>query len=145
MFSHLLLPTDGPDASEKAIRKALELAREGKARITGLHVMQPFHVATYRIEMIEDSRPTYEADALKTARRYLEVIERGAKELGVRVDTRAVTAEHPYEAIIEAAKSGGCDLIVMASHGRRGVKALLIGSETYKVLTHSTIPVLVLR
>ncbi len=145
MFSHFLLPTDGSEASERAIQKALELAREGNARITGLHVMQPFHVATYRIEMIEESRAAYDADALKAARRYLEPLERGAKELGVRVDTRAVTAEHPYEAIIDAAKRGGCDLIVMASHGRRGMKAMLIGSETYKVLTHSTIPVLVLR
>ena len=145
MFSHLLLPTDGSDASDRAIRKALELAREGNARITGLHVMQPFHIASYHVDMVEESRGTYEAHALALARKYLEVIERGAKELGVRVDTKAVTAEHPYEAIIDAAKSGGCDLIVMASHGRRGMKALLIGSETYKVLTHSTVPVLVLR
>jgi nucleotide-binding universal stress UspA family protein len=145
MFSHLLLPTDGSDASDKAIRKALELAREGNARVTGLYVMQPFHLAAYKIEMVEESQATYEARALASARKYLEVIERGGKELGVRVDTSAVVAEHPYEAIIAAATSGGCDLIVMASHGRRGMKALLIGSETYKVLTHSTVPVLVLR
>jgi nucleotide-binding universal stress UspA family protein len=145
MFSHLLLPTDGSEASEKAIRKAMELARDSNARITGLHVVQPFHLATYKIEMVEESRATYEANALAVARKYLEVIERGAKELGVPVDTSAVVAEHPYEAIIDAAKAGGCDLIVMASHGRRGMKAMLIGSETHKVLTHSTVPVLVLR
>ncbi len=145
MFRHLLLPTDGSEASDRAIRKALELAREGEARITGLHVMQPFHVATYKVESIEESRGSYESHARTMARRFLEVVERGAKELGVRVDTGAVFAEHPYEAIIEAAKAGGCDLLVMASHGRRGMKAMLIGSETYKVLTHSNIPVLVLR
>lgn len=145
MFSHLLIPTDGSEASEKAIRKALEIARDAHARVTGLHVIQPFHVGSYKVDTVEETRPTYEADASAAARRYLDVIERGAKEQGVRVDTHAVTAEHPYEAIIDAARTGACDLIVMASHGRRGVKAVLIGSETQKVLTHSAIPVLVLR
>lgn len=145
MFSHLLIPTDGSETSEKAIRKALEIARDGNARVTGLHVIQPFHVGAYKVDTIEETRPFYEAEALAAARRYLDVIERGAKELGVRVDTHVVTAEHPYEAIIDAARTHNCDLIVMASHGRRGVKAVLIGSETQKVLTHSAIPVLVLR
>jgi nucleotide-binding universal stress UspA family protein len=68
-----------------------------------------------------------------------------SSEVRIRVDTRTVTAEHPYEAIINTTRDTGCDLIVMASHGRRGMRALLLGSETQKVLTHSTLPVLVLR
>jgi nucleotide-binding universal stress UspA family protein len=145
MFKHLLLPTDGSAASEKAIRRALELAREGGAKVTGLHVIQPFHMLTYDVVMIEETRASYEEKARAAAKRYLDAIERGAKELGISVATRVVFAEHPYEAIIRTADDEGCDLIVMASHGRRGMQAVLMGSETHKVLTHSTTPVLVLR
>lgn len=145
MFKHLLIPTDGSAASEQAIRKALEIAGEGNARVTGLHVIQPFHLASYHVDMIEDTRASYEANVHSRAREYLVPIEQGAKALGLGVDTRTVVADHPYEAIINAARDAGCDLIVMASHGRRGLQAVLLGSETQKVLTHSTVPVLVLR
>jgi nucleotide-binding universal stress UspA family protein len=145
MFKHLLIPTDGSAASEQAIHKALELAREGNAQVTGLHVIRPFHLVSYEVDMIAETRASFEANVHAQARGYLEVIERGAKELGVSVDTRTVVADHPYEAIIGAALDAGCDLIVMASHGRRGMQAVLLGSETQKVLTHSAVPVLVLR
>jgi len=145
MFKHLLLPTDGSAASEQAIRRALELAKEGQARVTGLHVMQPFHVIDYHVDMLEETRASYDAKVRARARQYLDAIERGAKELGVEATSRIAVSEHPYEVIIQTAHEAGCDLIVMASHGRRGVQAVLMGSETQKVLTHSTIPVLVLR
>jgi nucleotide-binding universal stress UspA family protein len=145
MFKHLLLPTDGSASSQAAIRWAVNLAREGGARVTGLHVIQPLHLAAYEVDMVEETRASYEADVRARAQQYVEAIERAAKERGVQVTCHVVVSDHPYEAIIQTAQDAGCDLIVMASHGRRGVRAVLIASETQKVITHSTIPVLVLR
>jgi nucleotide-binding universal stress UspA family protein len=145
MFKHLLLPTDGSAASEVAIGKVMALAKESGARVTGLHVIQPFHVFGYDVEMIESTNVTYMAQAQARAERYLKSIDKAAKESAVPCETQVVTHEHPYEAIISTAKARGCDLIVMCSHGRSGMKGLLLGSETQKVLAHSTLPVLVLR
>ena len=145
LFKHLLLPTDGSAASEAAIRQAMAFAKDSGARVTGLHVIQPFHVFAYDVEMMDDTHVTYMAQAYARAQRYLEGIDKAAKEWEVACETDVVTDEHPYEAIIRTARVRGCDLIVMASHGRRGMKALLLGSETQKVLTHSALPVLVLR
>lgn len=145
MFKHLLLPTDGSELSEIAIQKGIQFAKEINARVTGLHVLPEFHVFTYRPEMLEETREEFTRDARTRAARYLSAIEKAANQAGVRCDTGYTTSAHPYEAIIRAAEENGCDLIMMASHGRRGVQALLIGSETQKVLTHSKIPVLVYR
>ena len=145
MFKHLLLPTDGSAASEVAIRQAITLAKENQAKVTGLHVVQPFHVFAYDVEMIENTQVTYSAQAEARAQRYLEAIAKAAKESGVPCETQSVTEEHPYEGIIRTAKTRGCDLIVMSSHGRSGLKALFLGSTTQKVLAHSALPVLVLR
>lgn len=145
MFKHILLPTDGSRGSEKAIRKALELAKSTGAKVTGFHVIPKFHVFTYRTEMLEDTREEYARDSRAHAQQYLAVIEKAAKQAGVSCETAYTTSDHPYGAIIQAAKRKGCDLIAMASHGRRGVQGLLLGSETQKVLTHSKIPVLVYR
>ena len=145
MFKHLLLPTDGSQSSEAAIRKGIEFAKETHARVTGFCVIPEFHVFTYRTEMLEDTVEQYAKDSRAHAEQYLGVIEKEAKEAGVPCDTALATSDHPYEEIIKAAKDRGCDLIMMASHGRRGLGAVLIGSETQKVLTHCEIPVLVYR
>jgi nucleotide-binding universal stress UspA family protein len=145
MFKHLLVPTDGSATSERAIRSAVQLAKKTGAKVTGFHVIPEFHVFTYQTEMLEDTREQFVEDAKAQARRLLAVIEDAAKEAGVSCDTACKTSDQPYEAIIEMAKEKGCDLIAMASHGRKGVKSLLLGSETQKVLTHSLIPVLVFR
>lgn len=145
MFKHLLLPTDGSDLSKAAIQKAVQFAKSINARITGFHVMPEFHVFTYRTDMLEDTREEYKRDCSAHADQYLAVVQKAAKAAGVACDTARATSDHPYEAIIEAANEKGCDLIVMASHGRRGVQGILLGSETHKVLTHSAIPVLVFR
>jgi nucleotide-binding universal stress UspA family protein len=145
MFKHLLIPTDGSAASEHTIRKALALAREGNSQVTGLHVISPYHLVSYEVDMIEETRASYEANVQARARKYLDAIERCGREMSVSVRTRTVVAAHPYEAIIATALEAGCDLIVMTSHGHRGTKAVLLGGETQKVLTHSTLPVLVLR
>jgi nucleotide-binding universal stress UspA family protein len=107
--------------------------------------MPEFHVFTYRTEMLEDTKVEFARDCKAHADQFLAVIEKAAKAAGVACDTALATSDHTYEAIIKAAEEKSCDLIMMASHGRRGVQGLLLGSETHKVLTHSKIPVLVYR
>ena len=145
MFKHFLLPTDGSTASGAAIQHGIALARVLQARVTGLYVMPEFHVLTYRTEMLEDTEEQFRQDSQLHAAGFLAVIERAAQEAGVPCETVAVVGDHPYEAIIRTAGERGCDLIAMASHGRRGVKGFLLGSETQKVLVHTQMPVLVLR
>ncbi|MGT2510305.1 universal stress protein [Cupriavidus basilensis] len=145
MFKHLLVPTDGSQLSEAAVRMAVTVARDFRAKVTGFHVIPEFRVFTHRIEMLEDTQERFAQMAEHHAEQYLGVIAQAAKEAGVECETVCVTGDHPYEAIIRAVEERGCDLVVMASHGRSGVQGLLIGSETQKVLTHSTIPVLVYR
>jgi len=145
MFKHILLATDGSRGSEKAIRRALELAKTTGAKVTGFYAIPKFHVFTYRTEMLEDTREQYARDSRAHAEQYLGVIDKAAKKAGISCETTYATSDHPYEAIIRTAQRKGCDLIAMASHGRKGVQGLLLGSETQKVLTHSKIPVLVYR
>ena len=145
MFKHLLIPTDGSESSKEAIEKGIQVAESMRARVTGIYVMPEFHVFTYRTEMLEDTPPQFAADCRDHADRYLAVIDRAASKAGVACDTVSVTSDHPFEAIIKTAGEKGCDLIIMSSHGRRGVRGVLLGSETHKVLTHSKIPVLVYR
>lgn len=145
MFKHLLLPTDGSEASQATLLEGVRLAKELNARITGISVVPEFHVLTFNTMMIEDTREVFIAESRSQALKYLAVLNQAANESGVPCETEVVLGDHPYEAILRACESKGCDLIVMASHGRRGVQALLVGSETQKVLTHSKIPVLVYR
>ena len=145
MFQHILVPSDGSLLSSSAVDKALDLARETGAKVTVLTAIEPFHVLSTDSKQLADTRVTYERHAKAEAARHLAEAERKAKGLGVQCNVVQVEHDHPYMAIIETAKKSGCDLIAMASHGRRGVSALVIGSETTKVLTHSSIPVLVYR
>jgi nucleotide-binding universal stress UspA family protein len=145
MFKHILLPTDGSELSEAAIQKGVQFAKSINAELTGFHVILPFHVFTLQTEMLEDTKEQYERQSKVQAEQFLGVIKKAAEKAGVSCDTDYVTSSHPYEMIIKAAEKKGCDLIMMASHGRRGVQGLLIGSETQKVLTHTKIPVLVCR
>lgn len=145
MFKHLLLAVDGSTLSESAFHKGIALAREMNARVTAVRVCPNYHVMTYEVEMLTDTREQYVKAAWEEATRYLNDLAREASSGGVDCQTTYAVNDHPYEAIIKTAQDKECDLIVMASHGRRGVQGLLIGSETLKVLTHSKIPVLVYR
>ena len=145
MFTHVLLPTDGSGLSDEAIRLGVKLAKSVNAKVTGIHVMPKFHVFTYKTEMLEDTEKEFALDSKAHAAKYLGAVEAAARAAGVTCDVVSATQDHPYEAIIKAAKQHGCDLIVMASHGRKGMQGVLLGSETLKVLTHSDIPVLVCR
>jgi nucleotide-binding universal stress UspA family protein len=145
MFKHLLLPTDGSPLSDFAVQKALQLARSVGAKVTGVTVLPQYHVMSYGVESVQDTRQQFEVDAGRHADQYLSKIAEAATLADIFCDTLAVTGDHPYEQIIAIAEQRQCDLIVMASHGRKGIKALLLGSETHKVLTHTKIPVLVLH
>jgi len=147
MFKHILIPTDGSPRSRKAISTGVKLAKSLGARVTGLFAAPPATPVVYRdLLPIGYSTPHEHARMIKeSAERYLAVIEEAAKKAGVPYDGIQVTDDFPADAILAMAKKRKCDLIVMATHGRRGIKGVLLGSETQKVLTHSTVPVLVCR
>jgi nucleotide-binding universal stress UspA family protein len=145
MYRNVLLPTDGSELASKAITDGIALAKEMGAKVTILTVTRPFHVITTDPAMLEDTPAQYKTRIEAYAAKTLLAASETAKAAGVACDTAQIEGEHPYQSIIDTAASKGCDLIVMASHGRRGIAALVLGSETIKVLTHSKIPVLVHR
>jgi nucleotide-binding universal stress UspA family protein len=145
MYKHILIPTDGSELSERAIEQGVTLAKSSHARVTGITVFPTFHTFAVTPMMVTDTAEQYRKDCQAYGEKYLGVVERAAAAAGVPCETVQATRAHPYEAIIDTASEKGCDLIVMASHGRKGVSAVLLGSETTKVLTHSRIPVLVCR
>jgi nucleotide-binding universal stress UspA family protein len=145
MFKNILLPTDGSNLSQVTIQKAVQLAKSLKAEITGISVVPEQKYYLYQTGInVQEKEETAKQHKLQ-ANRNLAVIETAAQDAGVPCETLFEISDHPYEAIIRVAEKRGCDLIMMASHGQRGVKGLLLGSETQKVLTHSRIPVLVFR
>ncbi len=146
-YSHLLVPVDGSELSDQAVSKAVELAKTLGARITFFHAEPGLPVALAGLGEQVDPRTL---DMLVSASRQqtdtiLRQASQSAEAAGVRAERCSVMNPIPAEAIVEAAAQVGADLILMASHGRRGLGALLLGSETQKVLTHSTLPVLVVR
>jgi nucleotide-binding universal stress UspA family protein len=145
MYKHILIPTDGSELSEHAIHEGIALATTLGAQVTGLTVFPPFHTFTMQPMMVTDTAEQYRKDCLAFGEKYLRKIEDAARAAGVRCDVVHAMHDHPYAAIIDTAQTRGCDLIVMASHGRKGMSAVVLGSETTKVLTHSQIPVLVCR
>jgi nucleotide-binding universal stress UspA family protein len=145
MFRHLLIPTDGSDLSRKAVLCGVQLAKECGARVTALTLTEPYRVASMDAVLVSVGEVEYEAESGRASDLALEQVRMAADAAGVPCETIREIHDQPYRAIIDVAHARSCDLIVMASHGRRGVSALLLGSETVKVLTHSTIPVLVYR
>lgn len=147
VVQHLLVPTDGSQLSQRALTQALDLAKALGAKLTLLHVQPPLPVPLVGMGDMLD--PATVDSLSKTAERESERIVKDAQtaglEAGVAIHTEVVKQDLPYRAIVEAAKRHGCDLIVMASHGRKGLSGLLIGSETQRVLLHSPISVLVVR
>ena len=144
MFKRILFPTDGSDITPKALQTALQLARLTGASIDTLAVKEPFPYSAISEMQPVPPQEFFDAQERVAAARVKDVIDT-ATAAGVACQGYTVEALHAWEAILEHAKAQGCDLIVMASHGRRGVSALLLGSETQKVLTHTMLPVLVVR
>ena len=147
MYKHILIPTDGSELSRRAIAAGVKLAKSVGAKVTGFFAAPPATPVVYEDFLpVGYMTPEQHAQLIeKTAARYLEVIEKAAKAAGVACECVHVTNDFPADAILAAAKKQKCDLIFMASHGRRGLRGVLLGSETQKVLTHSKIPVLVYR
>ena len=148
MFKHILVPTDGSKLSAKAVKTAAKLAKQIGARVTGVYVIPPYVPPMYgeaAIYVPEISPKRYKDLSEKEAKKALAVVEIEAKTAGVTCRIGWLTADQAWEGIVKQARSKKADLIVMASHGRRGLSGLLLGSETTKVLTHSRIPVLVCR
>jgi len=145
MYSKILIPTDGSDLASKAVEHGIALAKQIDAKTTVLTVLLPFHTFTTNTQMIEDTPVRYKMRVQEHAETVLGAAASAAQAAGVACETVQVEHEHPFRAIIDTATSRGCDLIVMASHGRHGISALVLGSETFKVLTHCKVPVLVHR
>jgi nucleotide-binding universal stress UspA family protein len=144
MFRRILVPTDGSDITKKAVDVAIGVARAMGARLFTLSVKEPFPYSA-----ISEMQPTppqefYDAQE-RIANARVQQVREACAAAGQACEAHTIEALHPWEAIIDHAKRQECDLVVMASHGRRGVSALLLGSETQKVLTHTTIPVLIVR
>ncbi len=147
MYKHILIPTDGSPASLRAAKAGVELARATGARVTAFFAAPtPTPVVYDGLLPVGYMTPDQHAEVIaRAASKYLGAVADLAKAAGVRCESIHVTSDFPAEAIVDSAKQRKCDLIFMASHGRRGLAGLLLGSETQKVLTHSKIPVVVYR
>jgi nucleotide-binding universal stress UspA family protein len=147
MFKHILIPTDGSETADKAVKAGLDFARWAKARVTVFNAQPEYRMPTTSEVAAGNVMPPqeYERRALEQARKLLARISRRAKAAGVTSQTESALSDTPWQAIIRAAEKHGCDLIFIGSHGRKGLSALVHGSETYELLKHSTIPTLVVR
>jgi nucleotide-binding universal stress UspA family protein len=145
MHKHILIPTDGSALSQAAVEYGIALAKSVGAKVTVLTVSTPFHTFAVEPVMVTDTPEQYAKHIATVASKYLDAAKEVASASGVSCETLHLEHAHPYQAIIDTAAKKSCDLIVMASHGRRGISAIVLGSETTKVLTHSSTPVLVVR
>ncbi len=147
MYKHILIPTDGSETAEKAVAAGIEFARESGAKVTWFTAVPEYEIPS-EAELMTRRALSME-DHNKRSREAAEMVLAGpahrAHSAGIACETDYAQNNQPYEAIIAAAKRHGCDLIFMSSHGRRGLPALVLGSQTRDVLTHSTIPTLVYR
>ena len=144
MYKRILVPTDGSEITQKAVQAGIGLAKLASATLYTLAVKEPFPYSAISEMQPVPPQEFYDAQERIAAARVKTVVD-AAAAAGLVCSGHTVEALHPWEAIIDHAKTQGCDLIVMASHGRRGLNAILLGSETSRVLTHTTLPVLVVR
>jgi len=144
MYKRILISTDGSDISNKAVTAAVNMAKALGAELFAISVKEPFPYSAISEMQPVPPQEFFDAQERIAAERVKTAVE-AATKAGVKCHAHTVEALHPWEAILDHAKTQGCDLIAMASHGRSGLSALLLGSETQKVLTHSSIPVLVIK
>jgi nucleotide-binding universal stress UspA family protein len=149
MYKHILVSTDGSDVAQKGVDHGLSLAKALGAKVTIITVTEryPIYADMSGVGWVPgpSEMADYEASQKKWADEVLAKVKAAADKLGVEVDLLHVADALPAEAILETAKSRGCSLIAMSSHGRRGLGRLLLGSQTSEVLAHSPVPVLVVR
>ncbi len=145
MFKTILVPTDGSERSDKAIATAVDYAKNCGASLIGITVAEPYPFSPLAESSMAIDPALYEENVKALANQHIKKIAAAAAAAGVPCQTEIVMSFNPDEEIIKAALLHGCDAIFMASHGRSGLSRIFLGSKTQKVLTHSTIPVLVLR
>ena len=145
MYKHLLIATDGSELAQKAVDQGLALAKKLGAAVTAVTVTEPWPVTLAGDVVVAYPIEEYEQSTASNAGKILAAVADAAAKQGVACSTVHVKDKYPAEGIVDTAKSKGCDLIAMSSHGRRGLTKLLLGSQAVEVLTHSTIPVLVCR
>lgn len=145
MFKHILFPTDGSPHSLQAAESCVRFAASVGARLTALHVLQTPAVYNDEFDVTGQVHASMRPVRERHAHEALDGVEQLARAAGVPCDTVVAQSDEPWESIVDTAHDRGCDLVAMASHGRRGLRAALLGSQTQRLLTHSAIPVLVLR
>lgn len=146
MFKHILMPTDGSAHSEKAVERGIELAKLCGARVTGIHVMQDYQMMMASEGMVPPGmEEQMDKQAREQAASFLDFVQKAADAAGVPCDTLVAKGHHPYDAIVDTANARGCDLIVMTARHKKGLGALIMGSEASRVLHRSSIPVLTFR
>jgi nucleotide-binding universal stress UspA family protein len=147
MFKNILIPTDGSSLSQKAVVQGVALAKSVGAKVTAFFAAPPATPIVYRDHLpVGYATPgEHEEMIRKTAAKYLGVVERAAKKAGISCESVHVTSDYPEEGILKVAQKKKCDLIVMATHGQGGLRGMLIGSVTQKVLNQAKIPVMVFR
>jgi nucleotide-binding universal stress UspA family protein len=147
MFKHILIPTDGSPVSTKAVKAGIALAKEHGAKVTGYHAVEPVPVHLYGEGYIADKEMVEEFDRRRraAAKKHIDALAREAQKAGVAFEPLVQTSTRPYDGIVEAAKKRKCDLILMSSHGHRGLDRLMLGSVADKVIQRSKVPVLVYR
>lgn len=148
-YKHIMLPVDGSELSREAEKECIAFAKSTGAKVTAIHVVSHFHLhmGTWGAPRSVHTKieKEHEEVARKAAEKMISAITTRAKAEGVKCDGMVVIGDQPFEEIIKSAGKSNCDLIMMASHGRRGFKGMLLGSETVKVLAHTKIPVLVVK
>jgi nucleotide-binding universal stress UspA family protein len=145
VYKKILIPTDGSELSAMAAQHAVELAKHFGSKLIIVTVTAPWGAIAIGEIAIALPQAEYETRAEQNANAFLKAISDRAESMGVSYEAVHARETNPYEAIIATAEEKGCDLIVMGSHGRRGIEGFLLGSETVDVLTHSKVPVLVYR
>jgi nucleotide-binding universal stress UspA family protein len=145
MFKTILVPTDGSPLSDKAVDAAIELAKRMGSKLVGISVAEPVPYVALAEGALASDLEVFESHARELAQAHVQKMAEAASAANVPCDTVTAFSFSPYEEIINAADKFHCDVIFMASHGRRGLQRLFVGSETQKVLAHTSIPVLVFR
>lgn len=145
MYAHILIATDGSDLANRAVEQGLTLAKALGSKVTAITVTEPWTAAVSGEWAVAFPVAEYEKAAAANAEKILEQVTEAAKRIGIGCETRHIKDQFAAEGIVEEAKARGCDLIVMASHGRRGLAKVVLGSQATRVLTHSTVPLLICR
>jgi nucleotide-binding universal stress UspA family protein len=147
MFKHILIPTDGSPVSTKAVKAGIALAKEHGAKVTGYHAVEPVPMHLYGEGYVADKEMVEEFDRRRraAAKKHIDALAREAQKAGVAFEPLVQTSARPYDGIVEAAAKRKCDLILMSSHGHRGLDRLMLGSVADKVIQRSKVPVLVYR